>query len=657
MTAALPILLALLGAFLALAQGCSPEDNRPHDPDAISAAWANDGGDKVTRDELRSSLAPDSVKNSVWDGKTIKLFGARNEVVSFNLVLEAATKPAYDVNVTLESLEGPGGASIESKTIDDKDQVFDWRGRDIELFYVRYLQIKGLSSLSYNTYDERHVPFKLRRPWTGQGQGQGTWTDRPNHDKFYPEIAAPLELHPNFTIESGQNQSIWADLYIPKTAPAGAYSGVVTVTVGESVAREIPVSLVVKNFALPDVPAAKSMVNIGYGTLGVRYTGVSFPNPGTIEDTTLKLVRDRHFQLAHRHKISLIDNNDGSSLNPGDRPRPEWISRLDGSLYTEARGYAGPGTGVGNDVYSIGTYGSWSWKNQGIAAMWTHTDAWEQWFSANFPGVERFLYLIDESSDFATTQLWASWMETNPGPGRALKSFATIALPEAVSNVPALDIAASWVAVADTGVWQAAADALHALPGKRVFLYNGKRPGSGSFATEDDGVALRELAWGQYKMKIDRWFFWESTYYNDTQGGRGNTNLFETAQTFGGPTTFDSVLGQTGWNSSNGDGVLFYPGTDRIFPNESYDLKGPLASLRLKHWRRGIQDIDYLTMAAAINPTRVREIVQELVPKAAWEVGVANPLDPSYQLTDISWPIDPDRWEAARAELASIIAR
>src|SRR5207237_2887618 len=100
-----------------------------------------------------------------------------------------------------------------------------WVGRQIELFYVRYLQIKGLSKLSYETYDERHVPKRMRRPWTGNGAGSGTWQDRPDHDKFYPEIAVPLELVPTFTIGAGSNQSIWVDVYIPKTVPAGTYTG------------------------------------------------------------------------------------------------------------------------------------------------------------------------------------------------------------------------------------------------------------------------------------------------------------------------------------------------------------------------------------------------------------------------------------------------
>jgi hypothetical protein len=34
---------------------------------------------------------------------------------------------------------------------------------------------------------------------------------------------------------------------------------------------------------------------------------------------------------------------------------------------------------------------------------------------------------------------------------------------------------------------------------------------------------------------------------------------------------------------------------------------------------------------------------------------VSDPEDPTWVLTDISWSIDPDDWEAARAELADII--
>jgi hypothetical protein len=310
--------------------------------------------------------------------------------------------------------------------------------------------------------------------------------------------------------------------------------------------------------------------------------------------------------------------------------------------------------------------------------MRARTDAWESWFAGHpDPQVrasERFLYLIDESPDDAQTQAWASWIENNPGPGRNLMSLATTpatsrtgfsppaARPRfAHETMPALDIAASWIAVGVTADWEEAAAHWRTESDKRLFMYNGIRPATGSFAIEDDGVALRQLAWAQHKLGVDRWFFWESTYYDNFQGGTGQTDVFATAHTFGGlAPTPHPPLGRTGWNYSNGDGVLFYPGTDRVFPASSLEAPGPIASLRMKHWRRGIQDVEYLTLAAAVDPDATREIVVRLVPEAIWEVGTAPPAaDPESWFTwlraDVSWSNDPAVWEQARGELAAII--
>jgi hypothetical protein len=83
---------------------------------------------------------------------------------------------------------------------------------------------------------------------------------------------------------------------------------------------------------------------------------------------------------------------------------------------------------------------------------------------------------------------------------------------------------------------------------------------------------------------------------------------------------------------------------------------GPFSSIRLKLWRRGIQDVDYLTLAAQIDPERTAAIVQRMIPAVLWEIGISDPEDPTWVLTDISWPTNPDAWEQARAELAKIIS-
>lgn len=621
----------------------------------LSAVWANDGGDKVAQEELRGTADPAAVRNSVWDGTRISLFGARNEVVSFNLVLESAGVSVSGITVSLSALDNGAGTRLVSAPASGNG-VFDWTNRPVELFFVRYLPIKGLSLLGYGTYDERHIPKRLRRPWSGNGAGAGRWTDRPDHDRSYPDIAVPLELVGAFTVPAARSQSVWADVYIPHGTAAGVYAGTLTVKQGGATLRNVPVELRVYDFALPDVPTAKTMLYFSASNVNRRHLGTAWADPATLEGTRARLLRDRHHQLAHRHRISLIGEDPSSDCgSTADRPCPESAARLDGTVFTAARGYAGPGAGVGSGVYSIGTYGNWSWKGAGQAAMNQHSDAWVTWFEQNSPTTEYFLYLADESSEHAQMETWARWLLDNPGPGRRLRSLATVSLPTAVAQIPSLDIPTSTLGTGLPAQWQASSELYSAGPRKRFFMYNGTRPSAGSFMTDDSGLALRALGWAHYKKRVNRWFYWESTYYDNFQGGTGATSLFRSAHTFGGTGVSDPVLGETGWNHSNGDGVLFYPGTDVLFPADSYGVDGPFASLRLKHWRRGLQDAEYLALAAARNPAAVTALVNSMLPKTLWEYGVNDPSDPTWVLTDVSWPDSPDAWEAARRQLAEII--
>jgi hypothetical protein len=625
--------------------------------------WANDGGDKVTRDELRAYNDPASVINSIWGGEEIYLFGAKNEVVSFNLVLEAPTADVVDVDVSLNMLVGPDGNKITTRSASG-DDLFNFEGRNIELFYVRYLEIEGLSTdLAFAgvDYDERHIPNRFQRPYDEEYEGIGVWEDRPDHNKMYPDIAVPLELESPFTVGEGTSQSIWGDIYIPKNTPAGDYEGVISILVDGVTVLQVPITLTIRGFTLPDLPSAKTMLAYSPENINSRYLGEEYPTLGTDTYTQSIELQNRHFQLVHRHKISLINDWDLDVTNEtiNDELLDAWISRLNGVLFTPENGYEGVGEGVGNNVFSIGTYGGWHWQEGTEEDMWENTDSWVNWFDSQgfSTPTEYFLYLVDESDDFPQIEKWAEWIENNPGPGKNLMSMATIPLTDAVQHTPSLDIPTSEGTFGITERWEDSLATHRDKPGTKFYMYNGQRPATGSFATEDDGVSLRVLAWGQYKMDIDRWFYWESTYYENYQGDMGPTNVFQTAQTYGSYEREDETLGKTGWNYFNGDGVLLYPGTDIRFTEENYGVEGPFASLRLKQWRRGIQDVDYLTLAEKINPVRTAQIVDKMIPVALWEVGceIYQGECDGWIKTDISWQTDPNVWEEARAELADII--
>ena len=667
--------------------------------------WANDGGEKITREEVRSFDG--DVTNSVWDGVRIRTFGARNEVVSFNVVVDNRGADLAALAVDFSRLAGNGYA-LET-TDHTTGSLFDWRNRPIEVFAVRYLKVHGLSRIAYERYDETHTPEKLRRPYLnlhpqGPAIGSGTWWDRPHHDRSYPDIAVPQEAIGSVALRSGQSQSFWVDVYLPKEAPAGVLQGELSVRNGSSVIATVPVEIEVLNATLADDTQARNMVYIGDDLIAERYFAGANGVLNTADYGNYRRVIDNHFKLAWRHRISLIDRNElvAHEIFDIDRPNADWVRRLQGGLYTADQGYAGPGQGRPHDVFSIGTYSSWTrwWGVAGFdpenpsydpslpesllrLVLTQRSNEWESWFRANAPQVERFLYVDDEPkiSSSASSSFFpidfaeqvSRLIKENPGVGGALKTFVTSSPLGYDSELPSTSILADVIAHGQTEPWENATQALRNDPDRGFFMYNGRRPASGSFVIEDDGVALRQLPWGQFKLNIHRWYYWHGTYYNNFQGGPAlrflpdvdpdgsqyrlgtQTNVFRSAHTFGGHTHFDPVFGETGWNYSNGDGVLLYPGTDRIFPADSLQLDGPLASLRLKHWRRGIQDVEYIRLAMAKDPVATVALIESMVPEVMWELGVFDEADPTFVHKAPSWSNDPDVWEQARKRLANIL--
>ena len=678
-------------------------------PSASFQVWANNGGDKVLKEEIRSYTDGD-VFNSVWDGTTIRAFGARNEVVAFNVVVDNNGADLSQVSVEFSRLENDNFAIETTNTT--TASLFDWNARPIEVFAVGYLKILGLSRIGFQWYDETHIPEGMRRPFdnfqpAAPAVGRGLWEDRPNHNKSYPDIAEPIEIRGSVPVASGNSQSFWVDVYIGKDTPAGVLTGTLGVRINGVLEQTIPVELLVADLTLPDERVAKAMVHIEGGPIASRhFLGRLGGILSDDQEPRYRQIVDNHFKLAWRHGLSLIDLNQlvPEKRQPVDRPNEDWLTRLTGGAYTAAEGYVGPGQNLPHDVFSIGSYTQWAfwWDLRRFdpeagdlfdpgaplselrRELEFRTDQWETWFQTNAPATKRFLYADDEPSfsfeptgtrrpiDFANQV--SQFVAENPGPGGNLDTLVTFSPLEYDNELPVTNILGTVIAQGQTDRWEAATGALTADPNRNYLMYNGQRPASGSFVTEDDGIALRELAWGQYKLGIPRWFYWNGNYWNNFLGGestrnpadvdptaaqfrfRTRTNVFKSAHTFGRHTERDPIGGEGGgFNYSNGDGVLMYPGTDLIFPEESRGIDGPIASLRMKHWRRGIQDVQYLSLAMEVDPAATQAIIDSMVPAAMWEIGVTDENDPSFVNLPPSWSNDADLWERARAQLINII--
>ena len=187
--------------------------------------------------EANALVFPDSPSgnyresNLLWDGarKRISLKAARNEIVSFQVIVERTTDaPLAGVDVKVSDLTGQATLPKDS----------------VELFKEWYLNVTRRSAQDYSLgtgwYPDALIPCTH---WTG---------------KLFPKsYILPFSI-PDLLNNIGpdqRNQAVWVDIYIPKDrkqAPAGTYESTVTVSSDAGDRVELSLSLSVWDFALPD---------------------------------------------------------------------------------------------------------------------------------------------------------------------------------------------------------------------------------------------------------------------------------------------------------------------------------------------------------------------------------------------------------------------
>ncbi len=107
----------------------------PHAHAGARAIWALSDGDKVAIDERTHALR---ARNEVWDGRGLRLLAARNEIVAFQVVVEADDKGLSAVSVSLPWLaRGESRIAYAPLTTDPSLSV----GRPIQLFSVRSMKV------------------------------------------------------------------------------------------------------------------------------------------------------------------------------------------------------------------------------------------------------------------------------------------------------------------------------------------------------------------------------------------------------------------------------------------------------------------------------------------------------------------------------------
>ena len=177
--------------------------------------------------------------NGVAGTNMISVVAARGEGESAQ-VLVSALRAFSNGTVSFTPLTGPGGATITP----------EWRVAD----YVHVTQ----------------------PTWVSYGVAG-----------YYPD---PLVALKPFSLQTGESQSVWMDVWVPRAAVPGNYTGTVTIS-GGGMAVTLPVSLTVKNVLLPVKPHLDTLVQFLYSRqsrtaadynalceMGLKYRFTSAPN-------------------------------------------------------------------------------------------------------------------------------------------------------------------------------------------------------------------------------------------------------------------------------------------------------------------------------------------------------------------------------------------
>jgi hypothetical protein len=574
-----------------------------HAQTGITRVWAVDDGEKVRQDDL-AHWAATSANNIVWDGRRVSLFSARNEVVAFQLIIEAGPAGAQQVTVEIDSLSAATAVIKNSGPAGDPS---DFRGKHIELFVEHYTQVTQRSP----TYSGFGLPNAQAKPDA-------------DHLGWIPDALVPFEAPVKnpahgqggapFPIGARKNQGVWVDIYVSKDTPKGTYAGTIKIIEAGTIVQRIPLELRVFGFALPDENHHNLFIAWNEEFLPNRY-GIAYNSARYWE------VFRKFMNLSHRHRLSLVDGR--RSLDGASGFIQNLGGYYTGEYFTPGYRYEGPGMNTGDRVYSIGTYdqpsnGAVSGFAPNTKEAWQKAaDAWEGWFRDKAPNTLRFKYMDDEGDVTNPLVVQAikdkcSWITSSAGVGRNLHRFFT---KEFVYQgfYDYIDI---W-AMSDAPGFQLSILRNRRAQGDRFCSYNGTRPMWGNPELIDlPATDSRVNPWICWKYGVDLLFYWSSSFYAEYNPPHPmGVNVWANNYVPGG--------NPLGVDKSFGAGMLFYPGVEAQYTEDSRGVDGPITCIRMKNMRRGAQDYEYLWLADQ-EGVPVSSIVDQIVPRALDDWGTTE---------------------------------
>ena len=415
------------------------------------------------------------------------------------------------------------------------------------------------------------VPFK--NPYTDEPIRDPQWSGR---KQVGPRFGAS-----GFELWQDRHQPLWVDVHVPKDAAAGTYTGTFKVQAENVDPAEIPVRVVVWDFVLPDGPTHENHFG-GFGRVA-GYHGIEATSDEyhVLEDRYVRMMADHRINPPLPKRVLPEVAEDGTALfdEEADKRMTEFVEQYHVTNIQIPRAPFSDVLGEGREK-ALNFYRSWY--------AYLEKKGWAD---------RAYLYMLDEPNDPEAYELvrnlGALVREAEPRLRRLVVEQPYTQNPEWGALDDAIDIwcplfgfvhepSVQRVLAQGDEVWSYSALVQKAPPYHPEYeKVKGDDP---PFWQIDFPVTSYRIApWLNRRYAITGLLYWSTVYW-----GSPDRN------------PWDDPGFRIRWN---GDGALFYPG------NEA-GIDGPIASIRLKNLRDGMEDYEYFKI---LEDRGGKEVVEEVV--------------------------------------------
>ncbi len=505
------------------------------------------------------------IEGSISGADRVDLACARGEYESVQVVVTAVGGNLSGVEAEVSALQDAAGAVLTPE--------------NVRLYRVEYVPVRHSAPRAAcppGMVADPLVPFV--NPYTGEPAGAPRWRG--------DALEGPRFGGAPFDVWQDRHQPLWLEVFAPRDAVPGVYSGVFTVKADAVPAVEMSIQVTVWPFTLPEGPAHEN--HFGGFERVAAYHGLKADSEQyyVLEDRYAAMMAEHRLNPPVPRRLRPAPAEDGSIVfdTELDRQFEEFVNRHHVTNVEVPRAPFGDILGA-DRPRALNFYRSWY--------AYLESKGWAK---------GAYLYMLDEPNDpeayERVRQLGGLVREAEPRLRRLVVEQPYTQNPEWGALDGAIDI---WCPlfgfVHEPSVQRVQAN------GDEVWSYTALVQTAPPYHPEYESVKTElppfwqiDFPWLSYRI---------APWLNRRYGITGL--LYWSTVYWGSPdrNPWDDPGFRVRWN---GDGFLFYPGADA-------GIEGPIASIRLKNLRDGMEDYEYFVLLEQFGGREaVEAIVREAVP-------------------------------------------